>query len=91
MVRSVFWQTFPDWELLLVGGGSSDNSASFAREMEDRFPGRVRAIRYAGPGTLGIFPSRILGARNARCDTLAHLDSDYEWHPQFLECVFRSS
>jgi glycosyltransferase involved in cell wall biosynthesis len=84
-VRSVLWQTLEGWELLLVDGGSSDKSVEIAREMIGRCPGKVRVYRHEGPGTLGIFSSRVWGAREARAPILAHLDSDDEWHPRFLE------
>ena len=83
--RSVQWQTYPDWELILVDGGSTDQSVPIAREIQSSLPGRVRVLEHRGPETLGIFSSRIWGAREARAPILAHLDSDDEWHPQFLE------
>jgi glycosyltransferase involved in cell wall biosynthesis len=84
-VESILWQTFSDWELVLVDGGSTDASAEIAREFARRFPERMRVYRHSGPKTLGIFSSRIWGAKEARAPILAHLDSDDEWHPRFLE------
>lgn len=84
-VRSVLWQTFKDWELVLVDGGSTDASAEIAESFARRFPDTIRVYRYSGPGTLGIFSSRVWGAKEARAPILAHLDSDDEWHPRFLE------
>jgi glycosyltransferase involved in cell wall biosynthesis len=84
-VRSVFWQTLESWELVLVDGGSSDNSAAIACQYAAEFPDRVRVLRHVGPRPLGIFSSRIWGATQADAPILAHLDADDEWHPQFLE------
>ena len=84
-IRSVRWQTFTDWELVLVDGGSIDSTLPIARELVRQDPARTRLLEYPGPGRLGIFSSRIWGAREARAPILAHLDSDDEWHPQFLE------
>src|SRR6266487_3270459 len=84
-VQSVLWQTFTDWELLLVDGGSTDRSAQIATSFARRFPESIRVFRHSGSGTLDIFSSRLLGAREARAPILAHLDSDDEWHPRFLE------
>jgi glycosyltransferase involved in cell wall biosynthesis len=84
-VKSVSWQTFTDWELVLVDGGSTDGSTEFARDLERKYPHAVRAVVYPGPGTLGIYSSRVLGARHARAPVLGLLDSDDEWHPRFLE------
>lgn len=84
-VKSVLWQTFVDWELVLVDGGSIDESVDIAREFENQFPDKIRVFEHAGPGILGIYSSRIWGAEQAKSAILAHLDSDDEWHPQFLE------
>lgn len=84
-VRSVLWQTFTEWELVLVDGGSTDGSAQIAQSFATRYPDTISVYRYPGPGTLGIFSSRIWGAKEARAPILAHLDSDDEWHPRFLE------
>ena len=83
-IRSVTWQTVREWELILVDGGSTDDSGAIAADAVRRDPDRVRLVSFPGPGTLGIFSSRIMGARHASAHVLAHLDSDDEWHPQFL-------
>lgn len=93
-IRSVLWQTFPHWELVLVDGGSSDRSVDIARSYVTRLSGAARLLAHHGPSTLGIFPSRLWGASEAGAPILAHLDSDDEWHPRFLEMqieVFRST
>lgn len=84
-IESVFRQTFSEWELVLVDGGSTDGSVSIAKEYQKRNPDRVRALEHRGDRTLGIFSSRIWGAKEAHAPLLALLDSDDEWHPQFLE------
>ena len=84
-VRSVRWQTFTNWEVVLVDGGSTDGTIALARSITQQDPARTRLLEHAGSDLLGIFSSRIWGARAARAPILAHLDSDDEWHPQFLE------
>jgi glycosyltransferase involved in cell wall biosynthesis len=84
-INSVLWQTSTDWELLLVDGGSTDGSVEIARSFAVRFPEKIRVLRHTGEKTLDIFSSRLWGAREARARILAHLDSDDEWHPRFLE------
>ena len=93
-IRSVLWQTFAEWQLILVDGGSTDRSREIARSYADRYPESIVVLEHPGPGTLGIFASRAWGATEASAPILAHLDSDDEWHPRFLEiqlAVFRSN
>ena len=82
---SVLRQTFGDWELLLVDGGSTDGSAAFARALARREAGRVRVLRWTGERPLRIFRSRLWAARRARARVIALLDSDDEWQPGYLE------
>jgi glycosyltransferase involved in cell wall biosynthesis len=84
-VASVSRQTFTDWELLLVDGDPSDGSEDMASELQADSPDKVRVLRHDDGRALDTFSSRLRGAREARAPLLAHLDSDDEWHPQFLE------
>lgn len=84
-IDSIFRQTFTDWELILVDGGSQDESVTIAESYQAKAPDRVRVLAHQGEQKLGIFSSRIWGAREASTPLLALLDSDDEWHPQFLE------
>lgn len=84
-IESVLRQTFRDWELVLVDGGSTDDSVAVSKNFQEKFPDRIRILEHQGPTTLGIFSSRIWGATEATSPVVALLDSDDEWHPQFLE------
>lgn len=84
-IDSVLRQTFAAWELILVDGGSSDDSVAIAKRYQAERPDQIRVLEYSGATTLGIFSSRIWGAEAANAPILALLDSDDEWHPQFLE------
>lgn len=59
-VRSIFWQTFPDWELILVDDASTDSTPAALRRFNDR---RIRLIH--GSKQLG------LGARLNQCVDVA--------------------
>ncbi len=84
-ISSIFRQTFTDWELLLVDGGSNDRSFEIATSYEEQRPQQVRVLQHRGEKPIGIFSSRIWGAEESRASILAQLDADDEWHPQYLE------
>jgi glycosyltransferase involved in cell wall biosynthesis len=82
-VESVFGQTYPNWELLLVDDGSTDGSTGIAR----RYAATHDAVRYlahAGHANRGISASRNLGRRYARGTWVACLDADDVWFPSKL-------
>ena len=90
-VASVRAQTFTDWELILVDGGSTDGTVELAKELAAAEPERIRAFCYGDvrregdQAKLPVYPSRIWGAKEARAPILGLLDSDDLWHPLFLE------
>ncbi|MEJ5259737.1 MAG: glycosyltransferase family 2 protein [Anaerohalosphaeraceae bacterium] len=71
MVRSVFSQTFTDWELVLVDDGSTDDSLQIARSVRDP---RVRV--YSNGRNLGRAASLNRITELARGKYIARLDSD---------------
>ncbi|HOQ05535.1 MAG TPA: glycosyltransferase family 2 protein [Anaerohalosphaeraceae bacterium] len=71
MVRSVFSQTFTDWELVLVDDGSTDDSLQIARSVQDP---RVRV--YSNGRNLGRAASLNRITELARGKYIARLDSD---------------
>jgi glycosyltransferase involved in cell wall biosynthesis len=84
-VESVFAQTYPDWELLLVDDGSTDGGSCVARTAAERCPGRVRYLEHPGHQNRGVCASRNLGLREARGKYIALLDADDVWLPHKLE------
>jgi glycosyltransferase involved in cell wall biosynthesis len=78
-VRSLIWQTFTNWELVLIDDGSRDNSAARAAAFGDP---RIRIIRHEesiGPA------SRLNEAvRLARGEFIAHMDADDICYPERL-------
>ena len=83
-IRSVFGQTYPHWELLLIDDGSADRGTEIARGHADRDPDRVRYFEHPGHSNRGMSASRNLGIRNARGSLLALLDADDVWLPHKL-------
>jgi glycosyltransferase involved in cell wall biosynthesis len=83
-IQSIFAQTEPSWELLLVDDGSTDGSTSLARHYAEQRPGKVRYLEHEGHQNLGMSASRNLGISNARGANIAFLDSDDVWLPNKL-------
>lgn len=84
-IRSVFAQTHPHWELLLVNDGSSDGSTGTARGYAERHPDRVRYLEHPEHANRGMSASRNLGLANARGEYVAFLDADDMYLPHNLE------
>ena len=84
-IESVFAQTYPHWELLLVDGGSIDASTAMAREYAESKPDKIRHLEHAGHHSRGPSAARNLGIHNARGDFVAFLDCDDVWRPNKLE------
>ena len=79
-IRSVFAQTYTDWELVLVDDGSTDSSLEIAQAVDDP---RVRVIS-DGPNR-GL-PARLNQiAQLAQGEYLARMDADDLMHPKRLE------
>ena len=79
-VRSVLQQTYPDFELLIIDDGSTDDTPSVARQFFNE--PRVRTIRTDG---LGQSRAKNLGIQLSSAPLIAFLDGDDEWLPEKLE------
>lgn len=86
-VESVRAQTFPDWELLIIDDGSSDETPRVVQPflVDSR-------IRYVRSDVLGQSRAKNLGIGLSRGEFVAFLDADDAWLPTKLEkqlAVFR--
>lgn len=79
-VRSVFAQSYPHWELVLLDDGSTDGSSGLVKAIHDE---RVRLV--IGTGRKGVAERRneIIGLTET--EFLAWLDADDMMHPERLE------
>lgn len=85
-LASVFAQTFEDWELIIADDGSSTDTRSYLRTIDD--PPRVRVIWLPHSGKPSI--ARNAALRQARGEYVAFLDSDDIWLPRKLETQIAS-
>jgi len=79
-IDSVLSQTFPDWELIVVDDGSTDETLGVLRT----FGSRLQAIHQEN---LGVSAARNTGIQSARGEYIAFLDSDDMWDSNFLETM----
>ncbi len=86
-VRSVLWQTYENFELLVIGDGCTDDSEEVVASFGDP---RVRWINLpenvgsqSGPNNRGL--------ELARGEYIAYQGHDDVWHPKHLATLWRAS
>ncbi len=77
-LRSVFEQTFTDFEIVVVDDGSTDDTPSLLAKFEDR----ITIVRQRNKGLPG---ARNAGVAASRGELLALIDHDDQWLPRKLE------
>lgn len=73
-VKSVFSQSFVDWELVIIDDGSTDHTPQAVKP----FLGDAR-VRYVRSDKLGQSRAKNLGMRLSRGEFVAYLDADDAW------------
>lgn len=79
-LRSVFAQTFTDYEIIVINDGSSDNTARVLRPLVSE--GKIRYFEQLNGGQAS---ARNHGLRHVRGEFIALLDDDDLWPPDKLE------
>lgn len=78
-IRSVQAQSFPDWELLVMDDGSTDDTAAVLASFASDPRIKAHVLPHAGQCV-----ARNHGQSVARGALIAYLDSDNLWYPGFL-------
>lgn len=79
---SVFKQTYPHWEWLLIDDGSTDGTIELVHQLASKDP-RVRLVHNPTAGSPG--QSRGLGFKQSSGEWIAFLDADDLWLPEKLK------
>lgn len=82
-LRSLAAQTVPDFELVIVDDGSTDNTEEVAEQFRPRF----QDFRYLKKTHTGPADSRNAGVRTARGTYIAFLDADDLWSPHYVSQI----
>src|SRR5260370_9964015 len=72
-IDSVIRQTEQSWELLLADDGSTDESATIARECANQMPGKIRYLHHPDRRNHGMIATRNLRIRHSRAPWIALL------------------
>lgn len=83
-LRSVFAQTYADFEVIVINDGSPDT-----KELESVLEAYLPRIIYLKQANRGSGGARNTGIHHARGEYLAFLDSDDAWLPDFLACQMK--
>ena len=81
-LRSVFAQTYTDYEIIVVDDGSKDDSATIAKRVLTESAAPYQLIRQENAG---VSMARNNGVARSHGDYLCFLDADDWWDPAFLE------
>jgi glycosyltransferase involved in cell wall biosynthesis len=83
-LKSVFNQSFSDFEVLIINDGSTDKSEEKVLGFKDT------RIHYFYKENGGVSTARNFGIEKAQSDYITFIDADDFWYPNFLEEMFEN-
>lgn len=78
-LKSILYQTFTDFEIIIINDGSTDRSEEKVLEFKDS------RIQYFYKENGGVSSARNYGIEKAQSNYLSFIDADDYWHPHFLK------
>jgi len=81
-LRSVFLQTYKDWEVIIVDDASTDRTVEIVRRFIRSRPEETRLTQL--PKRVGTCTARNVACKEAKGEYLAFLDQDDRWLPRKL-------
>lgn len=82
-LKSIFNQSFTDFELIIVNDGSTDASEKKIFKFNDP------RIHYYNKENAGVSAARNYGIKKAESEYITFIDADDYWYPNFLEEMFK--
>lgn len=81
-IQSVIAQTYPFWELIIIDDASTDQTEKLVKLFTDPRVKYFKLKKNIGPAS-----ARNRGLAKAQNDYIAYIDSDNQWHKDYLEVV----
>ncbi len=82
-IKSVLYQTFKDWEMIIVDDGSTDNTVKIIKEYSQKDP-RIKLIELKQNSGGPAIP-RTIACKESKGEYIAFLDQDDIYYPEYLE------